>query len=350
VMAKAKQKSLKKSIENKPVVAGERLGIDISYLRNPSFDGSKYWLLIIDEFSSMKWSLFLKRKSDAVKSMVEFVKKIKAGNSNMVKFLRCDNSGENQSIQKAFEREGIEVHMEFTSPNTPQENEKVERAFATLWGRTRAMLNNDCIDEEHQTDLWTECASCAIMLSNILCKKGSSPYKDFYGKKSNFGKGLRSFGELCIKSNRKEHVGKLKNRGDVEIFVGYPENHHFDTYGNFMSDSKSIVESRDVVWLNKKFDKFFNKKGAKNIISVVEEDSDDDIIVTKLVSGISLEETPKDNEETEEETSKVIKETEKRLNWIYPCLCARKEGLTMVTKLSLVLLEKLFQIQKSLIF
>jgi hypothetical protein len=81
------------------------------------------------------------------------------------------------------------------------------------------MLNHACFDEEHCTGLWTECASCATMLNNILCNKGSSPYDFFYGRKAKFGKGLRLFGEVCIKSNRKEHVGKLKNRRDVRIFV-----------------------------------------------------------------------------------------------------------------------------------
>jgi hypothetical protein len=149
VMAMAKQKGLKKVSLNKPVAAGERLGFDISYLRNPSFGGSKYWLLFVDEFTSMKWSLFLRRKTDAIRAVVSFVKDLKAGNQEMVKFLCCDNSAENEGIRKMFEKEGVKVQMEFTAPNTPQENGKVERAFATLWGRTRAMLNNACFDEEH---------------------------------------------------------------------------------------------------------------------------------------------------------------------------------------------------------
>jgi hypothetical protein len=67
-----------------------------------------------------------------------------------VKFLRCDNSGENESLRKALIREGINVHMEFTAPQTPKEDRKVERAFATLWGRTKAMLNSTGFDEEHR--------------------------------------------------------------------------------------------------------------------------------------------------------------------------------------------------------
>jgi len=303
VMAKAKQKGLKKTSSNKSIIPGERLGFDISYLRNPSFGGSKYWLLFVDECTSMKWSLFLRRKTDAIRAVVSFVKDLQAGNPDMVKFLRCDNSGENESIRKTFEKEGVKVQMEFTAPNTPQENGKVERAFATLWGRTRAMLNNACFDEEHRQGLWTECARCATMLSNLLSKNGSSPYERFYGKKANFGRGLRVFGEVCVKSNRKSHKEKLKNRGDVGIFVGYPEDHHFDAYRIFMGDTKKIVESRDVVWLNKSFSVFFNKKGVKNVTPVEEEDSDDELVMTRLVSDMKLKETSVEVEDVQEETS-----------------------------------------------
>jgi hypothetical protein len=141
------------------------------------------------------------------------------------------------------------------------------------------------------------------MLSNLLSKDGSSPYERFYGKKANFGKGLRVFGEICIKSNRKSHKEKLKNRGDVGIFVGYPEDHHFDAYRIFMGDTKKIVKSRDVVWMNKSFAAYFNKKGVKNVTPVEEEDLDDELVMTKLVLEINLEETSVEVEETEKETS-----------------------------------------------
>jgi hypothetical protein len=71
-----------------------------------------------------------------------------------------------------------------------------------------------------------------------------------------------------------------------------------------MKDNKSIVESRDVVWLNKPFDNFFNKEGVKNLSPIEEEDSDNDVVMTKLVSGISLEETSNDDEESKGESEK----------------------------------------------
>ena len=160
----------------------------------------------------MKWSLFLRRKSDAIKAVVDFVKSLKAGNQEMVKFLSCDNSGENEGIQKTLERDGIKVQMEFTVPNTPQENGKVERAFATQWGRIRAILNSARFEKEHRTGLWTEYARCTILLINLMSKNGSSPYERFYGKKANFGKGLLVFGEICVRSTRREAEKQGRSR------------------------------------------------------------------------------------------------------------------------------------------
>jgi hypothetical protein len=58
----------------------------------------------------------------------------------------------------------------------------------------------------------------------------------------------------------RNHQDKLKNRGEVAIFVGYPDHHHFDTYCLFMKENQTIIESRDVVWMNKSFHKYFNTK------------------------------------------------------------------------------------------
>jgi hypothetical protein len=43
-----------KYMVNKSVIDEKRLGFDISYMRNQSFGGSKYWLPIVDKISSMK--------------------------------------------------------------------------------------------------------------------------------------------------------------------------------------------------------------------------------------------------------------------------------------------------------
>jgi hypothetical protein len=53
--------------------------------------------------------------------------------------LRMDNAAENASLNSNLWKEGLHIEVEFPSPNTPEQNGKVERGFATLWGRVRAI-------------------------------------------------------------------------------------------------------------------------------------------------------------------------------------------------------------------
>jgi transposase InsO family protein len=67
---------------------------------------------------------------------------LKAKHGRTVKFIRCDNAGENKALEKACLKEGLGIQFEYTAPGTPQQNGKVERKFATLNARVRAMLNH----------------------------------------------------------------------------------------------------------------------------------------------------------------------------------------------------------------
>jgi hypothetical protein len=56
-------------------------------------------------------------------------------------FSRMDNANENHALKSKLEKEGLNFQVEFTSPETPQQNGHVEMSFATLWGCVSAMLN-----------------------------------------------------------------------------------------------------------------------------------------------------------------------------------------------------------------
>jgi hypothetical protein len=56
--------------------------------------------------------------------------------------IRCDNAGENLKLKEyAITEPDINVNFEFIAPHSPQQNGKIERKFATLWGKVRSMLN-----------------------------------------------------------------------------------------------------------------------------------------------------------------------------------------------------------------
>ncbi len=106
-----------------------------------------------------------------------------------VKYIRCNNAGENLSFKKKIDENGMNVKFEFTAREAPQQNGKVERAFATLYGRMRAMLSLAGCDDEMKSNVWMDAAATATKLDNIMNKQGElSPYCQFYSNDPDFEK------------------------------------------------------------------------------------------------------------------------------------------------------------------
>ena len=73
----------------------------------------------MDDATGFVWSYFLKNKSQVKVKIVELIKDIQRRFGYVVKFLRCDNAGENLKTQEEYKRQGLGICFEFTSPNTP---------------------------------------------------------------------------------------------------------------------------------------------------------------------------------------------------------------------------------------
>jgi hypothetical protein len=66
-----------KETQVKSMVPGERLYIDISSVRASSFGGYKFWVLIVDDFTDMCWSIFVKAKSLMPEQVVMLIKSLR---------------------------------------------------------------------------------------------------------------------------------------------------------------------------------------------------------------------------------------------------------------------------------
>jgi hypothetical protein len=97
-VAKARQKNVNKSWLNSSDVPGERLYIDISSIAERIFGGATFWALIIDDYSDYCWSCILKRKSVLKEKVKTLLTDLHIAGLN-VKFIRCDNAGENVSMK-----------------------------------------------------------------------------------------------------------------------------------------------------------------------------------------------------------------------------------------------------------
>ena len=71
-----------------------------------------------------------------------------------MKYIRCDNAGENRTLERQCIDKGLDITFEYTAPYSPQFNGRVERKFPTLKGRVRAMLNWEGVTENMRAKLW----------------------------------------------------------------------------------------------------------------------------------------------------------------------------------------------------
>jgi transposase InsO family protein len=106
-----------------------------------SIGGSKYYLVIVDDYSRFTWVFFLQEKSWTQETLKGFIRRAQNEFELRIKKIRSDNGTEfkNSQIEGFLEDEGIK--HEFSSPYTPQQNGVVERKNRSLLDMARTMLD-----------------------------------------------------------------------------------------------------------------------------------------------------------------------------------------------------------------
>jgi hypothetical protein len=188
-----------------------------------------------------------------------------------------DNAGENTSFEKSAKNENLGITFEYTAPGTPQQNGLVERAFATLTGRVRAMMNQAGIPINIRERLWAEAAGTATKLESILVHDADTSYKKFFGTDPPYKRHLRVFGEIAVTSipDRKLRP-KVDDRGRECMFVGYAEGHAGNVYRFLRLRTNKIIFSRDIIWMKKLYAEHMNIRRIAPVVPINNDDSDDD--------------------------------------------------------------------------
>ena len=295
-LSKARQANLNKQQVPRETIVGQKLMMDIASVKAKSSGGNKFWLQVTDDASDYVWSMFLKKKSELSKRMVAMIKDLRA-RGYPAKIIRCDRAGENIKFRDDAVTEGLGLTFEFTPPNTPQRNGRVERKFATLFGRERAMMNGARITKTMRQNLWAECAATATKVENMLVYKrnGTSSYQKFWKKEAPYARHLRTFGEMAVIKVATKIKGKLENRGRTVMFVGYADESAPDTYKFFDPKTQKISRSRDVQWLNKTYGEWrgIQRSTTRRVTqTVILEDEVDDEAPSASASMGETEPTP----------------------------------------------------------
>jgi transposase InsO family protein len=129
-----------------------------------SIGGSKYCLVIMDDYSRFTWVFFLQKKSQTQETLNRFLRWTQNEFGLRIEKIRSDNGTKfkNSQIEGFLEEDGIK--HEFSSPYTPQQNGVVARKNRTLLDMARTML------DEYKTpdQFWAEAINTACYSINRL--------------------------------------------------------------------------------------------------------------------------------------------------------------------------------------
>ena len=249
LLEKAQRKSIPKVSLCQATLPGERLLLDTTGPFAPSLRGAIYDVYVACQKTSKSWVFHVKKKSD-VPQCLENVVTWCQGKGYTVKHLRCDNAGEHQGkLLEVCSKFGIQI--EYTAPNTPQQNGQIERMIAVDRGRRNAMIRVSGFSESQKHLLRAEATQMCRRLAqlHVTAVRAIPPGEAIPdGNTILKSENLKRFGQKGYVTVRKKILNKMESKSTIMFMVGYAANHAADTYRMFNPDTNSVVESRDVRW------------------------------------------------------------------------------------------------------
>ncbi|GJT77826.1 retrovirus-related pol polyprotein from transposon TNT 1-94 [Tanacetum coccineum] len=184
-----------------------------------SINHEKYTLVIVDEYSRYTWVYFLKKKIQAPKTIMSFIKRVENQNDIKVKQLRTDNGTKfkNSTLVNFCDEKGI--YQNFSSPYTPEQNGVAERKNRTFIEAARTMLSGSVFSKKY----WTEAVAttCYTKNKSIIMKRHlKTPYEIFCKRILNISF-LHVFGCPVYINNHKDHLGKFDEKANDGYLFGY---------------------------------------------------------------------------------------------------------------------------------
>jgi len=242
-----KGKIVKSSFKTKDTVSTskplELLYIDLfGPVNTASLYGSKYGLVIVDDYCRWTWVKFLRSKDNAYDVFSNFCTQIQSEKEMKISKVRSDHSGEfeNEPFETFCEKHGI-IH-EFSSPRTPQQNGVVERKNITLQEMARTMIHENNLAKH----FWAEAVNTTFYVQNRIYIRPNleeTTYELFKGRRPNISY-FHQFGCTCYILNKKLYLKKFDVKAQRGIFLSYPE--RSKAYRVYNSETLCVEESMHV--------------------------------------------------------------------------------------------------------
>lgn len=232
--------------EKKSKSCGDIVHADVcGPMQENSIAGSRYFLLMRDDYSKYRFVYFLKQKSEVAEKVKNAVMRMEQENGHKVRIFRSDNGTEfvNAELKKFFDDKGIQHQR--TVPYTPEQNGCAERDNRTIMEAARTMIHSKQMDYK----FWAEAVNWAV---HVLNRTGTStvveksPYELWHDKRANIDH-LRIFGSEMFVHIPKEKRRKLDPKAVKCVFVGYDNDSK--GYRIWNPEANKVQIACDVVFL-----------------------------------------------------------------------------------------------------
>ncbi|GBM29160.1 Retrovirus-related Pol polyprotein from transposon TNT 1-94 [Araneus ventricosus] len=133
-----------------------------------SYGGAKYFMVLVDDFSGMYFTYFLKNKNEVFDIFSQFKAKYENLTDKRIKKLRTDNGLKFVNEQLDTYLANLGIFHENTIPYNSESNGKAERANRILLERARSLL----YESELPLKFWAEAINFSTQVSNVTPRKG----------------------------------------------------------------------------------------------------------------------------------------------------------------------------------
>jgi transposase InsO family protein len=226
--------------ENRATKRGQRIHADLGGGKaSLSNGGNRYFILLTDDYSRMRWVWPLREKKQAASKVKELFAMLR-NQGHTVEYFHSDDGGEFRALVPYFKEHGIQ--WEPAAPYASQQNGVAERGNRIILEKGRAMLIHARLSKSH----WAEALNTAVYLTNRTptssLPEHKTPYEVWHERKPDIHH-LRVFGCTAWVLNYKSK-GKMDPRGWKGIFMGY---------GNGKNqyrvwDGRTVLIRRDVIF------------------------------------------------------------------------------------------------------
>ncbi|GKB05336.1 retrovirus-related pol polyprotein from transposon TNT 1-94, partial [Tanacetum coccineum] len=188
-----------------------------------SYEGNRYTLVIVNDYSRYTWTRFLKDKTEAFDQFKIFSKKIQNQLGCKIVSIRTDHGREfDNEVQFGEFCNANGIIHNFSALRTPQSNGVVEWKNKTLQEMSRTMLNEQSLPQK----FWCNFVDTSTyILNRILIRAilGKTPYELLRGRKPTLDY-FRVFGSKCFILNTKYYLTKFDPKSYEGVLLGYSQN------------------------------------------------------------------------------------------------------------------------------